>query len=341
MIPGEHGGLMRNISRRYFVSAAAAAMASPAFVGGAKAQTAGWASIRDTASGLGQFRTLVVHRNGQQVFAEAFRGPALDRPANVKSVSKTIVALLSGIAIDRGVLESVDQPVLPLLGRQPFGDARDDLTIANLLTMQTGLGGTSGGNYGAWVSSNDWVDYALRQPLEGRPGGRFIYSTGGWHILGAALSHAAGQNLHRLAQEWLGNPLDIAIPPWVADPQGRYLGGNDMAISPLGLARIGDMVLNGGQIDGQRVVSQAWLQTSWQPRVRSPFSGDQYGYGWFLTRFGGQDAAYARGYGGQMLVVVPQRRLTIAISSDPNQPARGGGYFDDLRGIVTRIVDTA
>ena len=204
--------------------------------------------------------------------------------------------------------------------------------------MQTGLGSTSGRNYGAWVSSNNWVDYALNQPLVDSVGGRFIYSTGGWHILGAALTKASGHSLHRLAKDWLGNPLNIVIPPWIADPQGRYMGGNEMAISPLGLARIGDMVLNGGKIDGEEVISQKWLETSWEPRGLSPFSGDLYGYGWFLTEYAGHKAVYARGYGGQMLVLVPELQLSIVIISDPTLPARGDGHFGDLEQLLESIV---
>lgn len=328
---------MNAFSRRQLLASAGAALSVPMIAGPTYAQTARINDVIRNAARMDQLHALVVTQGGQRLFDEAFRGPSLERPANVKSVSKTLVALLTGIAIERGVIEGVDQRVLPLLGRSGFGDARDQMTVADLLTMRAGVAGTSGGNYGAWVSSSDWVEYALDQPLQGPPGQRFIYSTGGWHILGAALSRASGQSLHRLAQAWLGNPLDIAIPPWVADPQGRYLGGNDMAVSPLGLARIGQMVLGGGQIGGQRIVSENWIQRSWQARARSPFSGDQYGYGWFLTRFGGQFAAYARGYGGQMLVVQPERRLVVAITSDPSRPARGDGYFGDLRRLVDDI----
>jgi CubicO group peptidase (beta-lactamase class C family) len=296
--------------------------------------------IAEEAKGLDQLQSLVINQNGEQLFANAFRGPRLDTPVNIKSVSKTIVALLTGIAIDRGIIEGPDQRVLPLLGKSAFGDDRDNLTIGHLLTMQTGLDSTSGRNYGAWVNSDNWVDYALNQPLVDRVGGRFIYSTGGWHILGAALTQASGHSLHRLAQDWLGNPLNIVIPPWVADPQGRYMGGNDMAMSPLGLARIGDMVLNGGTIDGEEVVSQNWLETSWEPRGLSPFSGDLYGYGWFLTEYAGHKAVYARGYGGQMLVLVPELQLSIVIISDPTLPARGDGHFGDLEQLLERIVET-
>ncbi|MDO5642773.1 MAG: serine hydrolase [Paracoccus sp. (in: a-proteobacteria)] len=322
--------------RRHFLTLTAAALAAPML---ARAQ--GMAQGIDAAAArMDQLRALVVHQNGQRAFAQAFRGPAVDRPANVKSVSKTILALLTGIAIDRGVIRGVDQLVLPILGHSGFGDARDRLSIGNLLTMQTGLASTSGGNYGAWVSSRDWVESALARP-EGQPGGRFIYSTGGWHVLGAALARASGQSLHRLAQDWLAAPLDIRIPPWIADPQGRFLGGNDMAISPLGLARIGDMVLAGGRAGDRQVVSRDWITQSWQSRTRSPFSGDNYGYGWFLTRYGGQSGYYARGYGGQMLALIPARGLSVAITSDPDRPARGDGYFGELRRLVDQIAAQA
>ncbi|MEM6904031.1 MAG: 6-aminohexanoate hydrolase, partial [Pseudomonadota bacterium] len=74
------------------------------------------------------------------------------------------------------------------------------------------------------------------------------------------------------------------------------------------------------------------------PRARSPWSGDQYGYGWFITQFAGRDAYYGRGYGGQLLIVVPETKLSIAIASDPTRPARSGGYFSDLRRLVDQVV---
>jgi CubicO group peptidase (beta-lactamase class C family) len=319
---------------------ASTAILTMALTNGAALAKLDFEPIAEEAKRLDQLQSLVINQNGEQLFANAFRGPALDTPVNIKSVSKTIVALLTGIAIDRGIIEGPDQLVLPLLGKSAFGDDRDNLTIGHLLTMQTGLASTSGRNYGAWVNSDNWVDYALNQPLVDRVGGRFIYSTGGWHILGAALTKASGNSLHRLAQDWLGNPLNIVIPPWTTDPQGIYMGGNEMAISPLGLVQIGDMVLNGGKMDGQEVVSQNWLETSWQPRGRSPFSNDLYGYGWFLTEYAGQKAVYARGYGGQMLVLVPELQLSIVIISDPTLPARGDGHFGDLEQLLERIVET-
>lgn len=247
--------------------AGAACLAAPARLW---AQDAGAPSDFATrAAGLDQLHALVISKGGERVFAEAFRGPALSAPANIKSVSKTLLALLTGRAIAEGALDGTDARVLPLLGRAPAGDARDALTIGHLLSMRTGLDSTSGGDYGAWIASSDWVDYVLTRDLVAEPGGRFIYSTGGWHVLGAVLARATGRDLHDLAQDWIGDPLDLAMPIWVRDPQGRYLGGNEMAVSAAGLARIGEAVLS----QDSAIVPQNWIETSWQRRALALLRG--------------------------------------------------------------------
>lgn len=296
--------------------------------------------VRHAAS-LDQIHSLIVLRGGTPLIERAFHGPSLDRVANVKSVSKTLLALLTGIAIDRKAISGVDALVLPLLGRAPTGDARDRLTVGHLLSMQTGLPSTSGPRYGAWVASEDWVGYVLdAEPVDGddrEPGERFTYSTGSWHVLGALLSRATGSSLHDLTTEWLATPLDIAIPRWERDPSGLYMGGNQMALSPRSLARVGEMVRLRGRWEGAQVVSADWIDRSWQPRALSPWSGDGYGYGWFLTRIGERFAAYGRGYGGQVLAVVPDLELTIAITSDPTRPARSDGHFGELTELMRSI----
>ncbi len=291
----------------------------------------------DRAAQLDQLHSLIVARDGEIGLGAAFRGPDLDRPVNVKSVSKTIHAGLAGAALDRGILSSVDQPVAELIGDliPPAADPRvRTITIAHLLTMQAGLERTSGPNYGTWVGSRDWVAFALGRPFVAEPGERMLYSTGSYHLLGAALARATGRNLLALARDWLGAPLGIDIPPWTRDPQGFYMGGNEMVLSPLALYRFGEMVRLGGLWSGTQVLSRSWIEQSWTPRTRSPFSGDDYGYGWFLTRAGSHDVAYARGYGGQMLYVVPSLALTVVVTSDPTRPGRSLGYVGDLNAML-------
>jgi CubicO group peptidase (beta-lactamase class C family) len=291
-----------------------------------------------------QLNSLIIARDGKIQFAEALRGPGLDGPVNIKSISKTLVATLTGVALDRGVLDSVEQQVAPFLNDLTAANADprlNQITIDHLLTMRAGLERTSGPNYGRWVTSADWVRYAWNRPFVDQPGGRMLYSTGSYHLLAAVLTYATESNLLELARQWLGEPLAIQFPSWTRDPQGIYLGGNDMVLSPNALLRFGEMYRQGGVWRGNSVVSPEWIALAWTPRTYSPFSGDDYGYGWFINTVLGHPVRYARGYGGQLLYLVPDLGLTLVVTSDPTRPARSAGYFGALKTLADAIIAAA
>lgn len=331
---------MRKISlrmtRRQMIAASAAALASPGV-----AQTDPWRAVADRARALDQCHALMIRVGGTEVLAEVFRGPGINRLVPVKSVSKTIVAALTGAALERGELPAITStlgdvaPRLLPAGADPRVGA---LTIENLVTMQAGLERTSGANYGAWISSRDWVADALSRPFVAEPGERMLYSTGSFHVLGAVLSEVAGESLLRLTRDRLGDPLGIEVPAWTRDPQGRYLGGNEMALTLSAMARFGELYLAGGIWEGEQVLSRNWVTASLEARTRSPFSGLDYGYGWFLGRAAGQDYALARGYGGQVICIVPGLSLSLALTSDPTRPARSEGYFGDIMALIEEAV---
>ncbi|MBM6580760.1 serine hydrolase [Microvirga sp. BT689] len=291
----------------------------------------------ERAEGLPNLRTLIVSHNGTALAEQAFKGAGLARSTNIKSASKTIMSALVGIAIERGVLLGVGQPVASILERSVPADADPrvrQITIGHLLSMQAGLERTSGRNYGAWISSGNWVRDALSRPFVDEPGGRMLYSTGSTHLLSAALTTASKRSTLELARDWIGEPLEITVAPWTRDPQGIYLGGNEMALSPRALHRFGELYRQGGTIDGRRVVSESWIRESWTPRTSSPFTGDRYGYGWFIRDMRGHTAYYAWGFGGQMLYVIPSLGLTVTITSDPTEPSREDNYIGQLHALV-------
>lgn len=321
-----------NMLRRHFLTGAATLCALPA--GGAEPA---WDSVARQARALDQCHALVVQREGVELLSEVFRGPAIGRAVPVKSVSKTIVAALTGAALDRGEIASVQAPlaaVAPTLIPAGADPRVGRITIENLVTMQAGLERTSGANYGGWIGSQNWVSNALSRPFVAEPGRQMQYSTGSFHVLGAVLAEVSGQSLLSLARSRLGDPLGIEIPAWTRDPQGRYLGGNEMALSLRDMVRFGALYLAGGQWEGAQVLSRDWVARSMVARTRSRFSGLDYGYGWFLGRTRGDDYALARGYGGQVICIVPSLSLSVAITSDPTRPARSAGYFGDLMRLI-------
>ncbi|MGU3495511.1 serine hydrolase domain-containing protein [Xanthobacteraceae bacterium A53D] len=318
---------MRPISRRLVSAVLLGGLAAP-FIG--RASAAGLQDARDMARGLDQLHSLQVQRGDEQVLALAPRGAGLDRPANIKSCSKSLVALLLGTAIDRGEIAGVKARLGEVAPRLIPADATAgvaDLTLEDLVTLRAGLASTSGPFYGAFVSAPNWVSHVLRRPAFDRPGGLMIYSTGTTHVLGAAIATATGKSLLALARERLGPAIDGHFSGWTQDPQGFYLGGNDMALTPRAMLRLAVLVRDGGRVGDRQALPADWLSASLEPRTRSPFSGLDYGYGWFLSPSG---YVIARGYGGQIIAAHRERRLAVAITSDTGRPARSEGYFGDL-----------
>jgi CubicO group peptidase (beta-lactamase class C family) len=309
----------------------------------APAQAAALSRALDEGEALGQLKTVIVARDGEVLAERGYRGHSASAATNIKSASKSVISALVGIAIDKGVLESVDQPIASLLEsdlpRNP--DPRlAEVTIGNLLSMQAGLERTSGGNYGAWISSPNWVRDALARPFVDEPGGAMLYSTGSSHLLSAILTRATGRSTFDLARDWLGPLEGFAIAGWERDPQGIYLGGNQMAMSTRSLLAFGELYRNGGRTpDGRQLVSPEWIEASWQPRTKSRFTGDAYGYGWFQRRIGGRTVHYAWGYGGQMIYIVPGPEMTVVMTSDANSPAGRSGHRDKLHAMTRSIIE--
>jgi CubicO group peptidase (beta-lactamase class C family) len=265
------------------------------------------------ASELPRLHSLLVSQRGVLIVERYFNGRRATTPANIKSVAKSIISSLVGIAVDRKLL-SVNQTV-----GYHFPDVTDPakraITVEDLLTMRSGLESTSNRNYGAWVQSRNWVRHALAMPLLAEPGTQMIYSTGNTHLLSAILTKATGRSTWQFAQESLAKPLGFSLAQWPRDPQGIYFGGNDMLLTPRQMLAVGEMYLNDGRAGERQIVPAKWIEESFEPRGRSRISGREYGYGWWMREMAGRQAYYAWGFGGQFIILVPSLDLVVATTS--------------------------
>lgn len=351
----------RSVSQRWWLvmlAAIALALAGPPVREGSAAfqGTAFSADAVDSAArGLPQLRSLVVSQRGQVVFERYYAGARADRPANVKSASKSVISALVGIAIERGLIPGVREPIatyFPEL-RRASDPAKRTITVEDLLTMRSGLAGTSGRGYGAWVTSGNWVQHALTRPMTAPPGASMDYSTGNTHLLSAILAKATGRTTWRFANDVLATPLGFTLPPWPRDPQGIYFGGNDMLMTSRQLLAFGELYLNGGRARGQQVVPEAWVRQSCEGRPRElpswargagpggrpdPLRDRQYGYGWWVHDLAGHATCFAWGYGGQYAFVVPALQLVIVTTSSPDVSEERRDHRRQLIDIVTRLI---
>lgn len=288
------------------------------------------------AQALPRLRSLLVSIDGRLLEEHYFNGAKPAQPENLKSASKSVLSALVGIAIDRGYLNGVRDQIAAyfaehLAAHEP---QKKNITIEDLLTMRSGLEGTSNVNYGRWVQSRHWVRHVLTRPLIDEPGGRMIYSTGNSHLLSALLTKTTRMSTFDFARRYLADPLGVPISPWLRDPQGIFLGGNEMHWTPRGMLAFGELYLNGGRARGKQILSATWVAESFKPRTRSRWSCRQYGYGWWIDRFAGHQTYYAWGHGGQFIFVAPTLKLVVATTS---VPAPGDGRREHQRAVYALV----
>jgi CubicO group peptidase (beta-lactamase class C family) len=323
-----------------FRPALAAAIAF-ALVSGIAGQTRGTPPISPAlepaakaAAELPRLHSLLVSQRGEVVFERYFNGRRASSLANIKSASKSVISALVGIALDRRLIKDVKQPIAAYFPEY-FATIPDPqkraITIEDLLTMRSGLEGTSNRNYGAWVQSGNWVRHALARPLFATPGTIMEYSTGNTHLLSAILTKASGKSTWQFAQETLAKPLGFALQPWPRDPQGIFFGGNDMLMTPRQMLAFGELYLNEGRSNGTQIVAEKWVRDSFVARGRSRISDRSYGYGWWMREMAGRDTYYAWGFGGQFIVLVPELDLVVVSTSSAT--------VDDDRRTHRRTVD--
>lgn len=290
----------------------------------------------ERADQMPRLHSLLVSHNDQLVVERYFNGRNARRAANVKSVSKSIMSALVGVAIERGFIDGLDQPISAHFGDlipDRSGTGKENITIGNLLSMQAGLETTSFYNYGAWVMSDNWIEFALDQPLLTEPGTKLQYSTGNTHLLSAILTQATGKSTLSFAREVLGNPLGFELAAWPRDPKGIYFGGNNMELTPRQMLAFGGLYLNGGSKDNRQIIPANWVEMSLQPlRESHREAGRYYGYGWWVREMAGFETAFAWGYGGQFILLVKDLDLVVVATSS-SEPGR------ERRGHIRRLYD--
>lgn len=300
-------------------------------------------AVEKAAADVPRLHSLLVSHQGRLVLERYLNGRRATQLANVKSVSKSVISALVGIAIEQKHLAGVREPIttyFPELLRAGQDAGKRAITVEDLLTMRSGLESTSGRNYGAWVTSANWVRFALARPLESPPGAEMEYSTGNTHLLSAILSSATKKSTWQYAQEVLATPLGFTLARWPRDPQGIYFGGNDMLFTPRQLVTFGELYLNRGRHQERQVVPARWIDQSFVPRGQSDFNDQMYGYGWWMRAFAGEQAFFAWGYGGQYVFVIPRQQLVVVTTSSTATGEERRSHRRTIFSLLEQIIES-
>ncbi|MGE5605086.1 MAG: serine hydrolase domain-containing protein [Bacteroidota bacterium] len=274
--------------------------------------------------------SILIIRNGYLVL-ESYMAPYdKDTIHNLKSVSKSFLSAVAGIALREKLLTGLDQKVADLLPEyfESIADPRKKaITLRHLLTMTAGFNWAENTpiSDGLWRSQN-WVKYALEMPLSDNPGEKFVYNTALTHLMSAILTKTSGVSTQELSEKYLLDPLGIKVGLWRRDPQGICLGGWEVFLTPRDMAKFGYLYLKQGIWNGRSIIPGDWVRESVNTQVATGNWGgfSQYGYWWWL-----HPGSYsAEGWGGQRIIVVPEQDLVVVFTSaDFNEPRNIYDFF--------------
>jgi len=272
--------------------------------------------------------SLLIVQGGQLVFERYFNNFGPTDANGVHSLSKSVLSVLTGIAIDHGLL-TLDTRIGDLLPADLVGE-HGDLTVRNLVTMAGGVAVPDPEAAYEWEpgDTTPFVQAVLEWPTVADPGTEFSYSTGLTMVLAAAITEAAGMPLCDFAAQNLFGPLGIDIDYWHVEVGGYFAGGDSLFLTPRDIARFGQLVLDDGAYDGHQLVSTAWLQESLSPawelgcRARPP-TPERYGYLWWGYEIGGHDVWLASGSGSNDLAIVEDLDLVVVVTHDTSEATNG------------------
>ena len=247
---------------------------------------------------------------------------------DLRSVTKSVVGLLYGIALKDGL---VPPPEAPLLVQFPEYDdlsspERDAITIADVLTMRMGNAWDETLPYSdprnseiGMENAPDRIRFVLEQEMIAPPGEVVNYNGGTTALLAELITRGSGQPLDVFARERLFDPLGIPRYEWVRGADGRASAASGLRLSARSMARIGEVILNDGMFNDTQIIPADWLAAALSPHA-SP-DPLRYGFHWWLSPAGGPEWAAALGNGGQRVSISKNLGLVVVIyAGNYNEP---------------------
>jgi len=264
--------------------------------------------------------SILIIRNGNLVFDAYFWPFSKNQKHNIYSCTKSIMSALIGIAIDKGFIRNVDQPItdyFPDKSAAGFDDLKKSITLKNLLTMSSGFKCRDSYLY-RWAGllemrySPDWAQYVLDLPMAEAPGKKFEYCNGVSYLLSVIIQNTTKMKTLDFARKHLFDPLGITGIRWATSPQGVDIGYGEMWLTPHDMARFGWLYLNKGRWGNQQILPSAWVEASTRGHLPAT-SFDHYGYQWWVDSAGYYMAV---GFKGQRIFVVPEKNIVAVFTGD-------------------------
>jgi CubicO group peptidase (beta-lactamase class C family) len=303
----------------------------------------------------GSIHSLLVVRRDHLVLEAYFRGYDRGGLHAQFSVTKSVASALVGIALARGMIDSVGVPLMRFFPDDKAGYWHDErkraITLEHVLTMTAGFAWDElAAPYGdprnpvmRLHASEDWPAFVLSLAVVDPPGSHFVYNSGASMLLAVVLRQATGLEVSRFAREVLFEPLGIHEVDWTSGPGGITNTAWGLSLRPVDMAKIGALMLRSGRWNQRQILPERWVHEALRPRVPGP-EPYWYGYQWWMMPMelpghvpSAGDIVFARGWGGQFIILVPTLDL-IVVSTGGNYRGRDDQALDFLQHVIVNAV---
>jgi len=272
--------------------------------------------------------SVIVIRKGyivaEQYYTDDFSSDSLHY---VFSCTKSVTSAAFGVANDRGLIPSLDTPLLNFFPeyKVAYPEGKDEITLEHALSMTDGfewyelqyLYSDERNTFRQWRDSDGSIQFILDRPLLNSPGESFNYNSGISQLLSIILQKQTGVRLDSFAAREIFSPLGISDYYWSLNQDGSAKGYAGLYLRPRDLAKFGLLYLNDGSWEDQQLISEAWIIESTSKHIlRGDIPGMYYGYQWWVHE-GGLVAAV--GFGGQILMLIPDYDLIVLFNNDHNE----------------------
>ncbi len=265
---------------------------------------------------------IAIRKNDTLIYAHWFNKTAPTDLFNDQSLTKSIMSLLIGIAIDKGYISSLNEKLVrffPELAKDS-DPRKQNITIAQVMNQASGLYHEDLTRLGDYLALPDPSGYTLHQPLQSEPGSVFHYSNAASHLLSLIITKSTGMPTLDFAKKFLFAPLQIDTVQWMKMNDGYYDGSGLLSIrlTVTDMNKIGQLVLDSGRYQGRQIVSSQWIRKLLNPPQLYPtgwgFPGSSYGLCWYHKTWEGIPIIYGLGWGGQFNFIIPSLHAVITVN---------------------------
>lgn len=289
----------------------------------------------------------IVSKNNTIVFEEYYNGKTQDSLANIQSLTKGLMSILIGIAIDEKYILNENEKIenyFPEEFKELSDKRKSAITIKHLLNQTSGLSWKGYLEHKNWMVSENSIQYVLTKPLEEVPGDVYNYNSGATHLLSVILTKATGKSTLEFANAYLFKPLNIKTVKWEKRAQGYYDGaGFGLKMKPKDLLKIGQLVLNKGVFNSKQIVSLDWMGSMLDEKEKRAtkwgISKSKHGYCWYKAELNGEQVDYGMGYGGQFIILIPNKELIIIATHNHDTPNGIDQQIEFLKGKLPKLIE--